>query len=470
MAQTPSPLSATEAAAEPESPPSDRDVVVVGGGLAGLTAALDLAEAGVRTTLIERRPYVGGKTFSFQDHEANVELDNGQHIYLRCCTAYRALIDRLGLHEQVRLQSRLKLPVLDPASGKRAAIESWPSWLPPPLNLAASIVRLPHISWREKLLLGRAILPIWRMGAKGRRRLDDVSFGDWLLQHGQSQRVIDRFWDLIVLPICNDRCGAVSARQAIMVFQVGLLADAHAADIGVATVGLSHIADRALARFREAGGRARLGVSVEAVDADGARATGVRLRNDERIPASAVLLALPPTQAVALLPADWRAQAGFAQLAQFEYAPIVNVHLHWDRPVMDDDFVVVLDPAVQYVFNRSRILGIEGPGQWLACSLSGAHDETTLPQSTLAEAAIAGIRRAFPRAQQAEVLHWRVVKEPEATFRPRPGSAARRAGAQTSVPNLLLAGAWTDTEWPATMESAVRSGHAAATAYLNANR
>ncbi len=454
------------APATPQLDGTAAPVVVVGGGLAGLTAALDLADAGVRTVLIEKRPYVGGKTYSFMDSTTGMELDNGQHVYLRCCTAYRALIERLGLHDSVRLQRRLRLPVLDPRTGRRSAIESWPPWLPAPLNLGWSILRSAHLTWPEKLRLGRAALPIRRMGAKGRRKLDGVSFGDWLRAHGQSDRVIERFWDLIVLPTCNDAADQISAQQALMVFQVGLFQDAHGADIGIATAGLSHIAETALRQFQAAGGEARLGRGVEALTCDDDRVTGVRLAGGEQIPADGVVLALPPNGAVLLLPERWRHRSGFKDLSTFEFAPIVNVHVEWDRPVLAEEFVVVLDPAVQYVFNRSRILGREGQGQWLACSLSGAHREATMPQAAIAEAAIAGLRRALPDARDAKVLRWRVVKEPEATFRPLPGTASRRPQPVTSVPNLLLAGAWTDTEWPATMESAVRSGHAAAKALL----
>ena len=357
-------------------------VAVVGGGLAGLTAALDLADAGVRTVLIEKRPYVGGKTYSFMDSTTGMELDNGQHVYLRCCTAYRALIERLGLHDSVRLQRRLRLPVLDPGTGRRSAMESWPPWLPAPLNLGWSILRSAHLTWPEKLRLGQAALPIRRMGSEGRRKLDGVSFGDWLRAHGQSDRVIERFWDLIVLPTCNDAADQVSAQQALMVFQVGLFQDAHGADIGMATAGLSHIAETALRQFQAAGGEARLGRGVEALTCDGDRGsgdrvrgdhvTGVRLAGGERIPADGVVLALPPNGAVLLLPERWRHRSGFKELSTFEFAPIVNVHVEWDRPVLAEEFVAVLDPAVQYVFNRSRILGREGQGQWLACSLSGA--------------------------------------------------------------------------------------------------
>ncbi len=445
-------------------------VVVVGGGLAGLTCALDLAEAGLATTLIERRPFVGGKTFSFVDPKSGAELDNGQHVYLRCCTAYIALIERLGLQDDVQLQPRLRVPVLDPETGVMGAIAALPGPLPAPLNLAWSMLRFPHLRRRERLALGRAALPLLRMSDDARRRLDDRSFGDWLRAHGQSQRVIERFWDLVVLPTCNDTSDAVSAAQAAYVFQTGLLRDAHGADMGIARVGLSRIAEAARERFESAGGWTRLGARAGGlIDRDG-RAGGVALAGGP-VEADAVVLALPPNQASALLPGDWRGRRGLDALDAFRYSPIVNVHLRWDRPLLRDDFVAVLDPDVQYVFNRTRIGGRgdteSDGGQWITVSLSGAHDQAARPQADVAATTIAALRRAFPASRGAPppaVTHWRVVKEMEATFRPAPGVAALRPGPVTGVERLFLAGAWTDTQWPATMESAVRSGHAAAAA------
>jgi squalene-associated FAD-dependent desaturase len=445
-------------------------VVVVGGGLAGLACALRLAEGNVATTLVERRPYPGGKTFSFADTTSGIEIDNGQHLFLRCCTAYRSFIDRLGLSGQMMLQPHLRVPVLDPASGRRSEIAAKPNWMPAPLQLGWSLLRFVHLSWREKLGLGRAALPLWRMGASGRRKLDDGSFADWLRARGQSDRVIDRFWDLIVLPTCNDRSAAVSAQQAAMVFQVGLLDGAHNADIGLPRVGLSRIADAAVEAIEARSGEVRRATTVRALEPgpDGVSRVTFADGSSERV--AAVVLAVPPNAAERLLPAAWREHEDLASLSAFEYSPIVNVHVHWDRTVMDDTFVAVLDPSLQYVFNRSRINSslaeAGGDDQWLACSLSGAHDVVGRTKKEIAEETIEALRRAFPPARAAMVLHWNVVTEREATFRASPGTARHRLGAETSIDNLFLAGAWTDTEWPGTMESAVLSGEAAAAAVL----
>ncbi len=442
-----------------DSPP----IVVVGAGLAGLCAAIDLAEAGRRTVLIERRPFAGGKAYSFRDPRSGMELDNGQHIYLRCCTAYISLLRKLGLRSQMLEQEHLRVPVHKPESGITSPIEATPS-LPPPLHLAASLLRYRHLNWRQKVRLGHPIWTMLRMGDEGRRELDDISFADWLRDQGQSAETVRSFWDLIVLPTCNSRSEAVSARQAILVFQLGLLRDSRAAEIGIAKVGLSTVADRAIECFRVAGGELRFGSTLSSMDHDNECVTSLALANGEHIEASGAILAITPQRLKAALTDAWKQR--FSALDEFAVSPIVNIHLELDRSVLVESFVAVLDDALQYVFNRSLITGQDGPSQWLTCSLSGAYAAAEQPQRRIVETTLAALRRAFPNAEEANLLQWRVVKELDATFLPRPGLAPYRLGPTTSIRNLVLAGAWTDTEWPATMESAVRSGQAAAAAVL----
>ena len=457
----------------------DAPIAVIGGGLAGLAAALDLAEAGLPTLLIERRPFVGGKAFSFRDPQHGVELDNGQHITMRCCTALQALMERVGCDDIVRYQPGLRVPVIDPANSadgvnplsadlaaSRPRLLRWLTWspspIPAPLHLASSVLAYPHLSLIERLNLGRALLPMRRMSESQRRGLDRTSFGAWLRQQGQSDRAVERFWDLIILPTCNDRCDRVSAAQAMQVFRDGFLFDSRAGDIGLFRRGLGEVAQAALTRFRDLGGRTLLGRAIDSLEISSGDAVGVRFSLGDPIPIRGAILALPPHRALELLPDAWRKREPFWRLAQHQTQAIVNIQLHWDRPVFDDDFAAVLDPDVQFVFNRSRLQSWDGPGQWLSVSISGARDLLAASNDDIAARAADGLRRALPAARDAELIAARVIREAEATFRPLPGIAAHRVGPRTAVPNLALAGAWTDTRWPATMESAVRSGHAAA--------
>ena len=446
--------------------PDSAPIAVIGGGLAGLTAALDLAERQQPTILFERRPFVGGKAFSFTDPDHDVVLDNGQHITMRCCTEFDALLRRIGLRDIVRYQRALNVRVIDPEPRARSNIYSLGLPLPAPLHLAWSILNYQHLSLSERSRIGVAIWAMRDLGERERRELDRQTFAAWLRKQGQTRGVIERFWDLIILPTCNDSSELVSAAQAIQVIQTGFLRNTRAADIGLFRRGLGEVADTVLARAREAGAEARLGERIAAIEVADGRAVAVRTSAGERVAVGGVVLALPPHHALETLPAALRMREPFWRLDQFTTSPIVNVHLKWSAPVMTHDFAVVLDPFVQYIFNRTRLHGWSGDAQWVTCSLSGAHEIVGLPQEQIVDRSVAGMRRALRRAADPEVLAARVVKETEATFRPAPGILAHRVGARTPIANLTLAGAWTDTRWPATMESAVRSGHAAAAALL----
>lgn len=434
-------------------------VAVVGAGLAGLTAALDLARAGRRVLLIERRPYAGGKAFSFRDPIDGAELDNGQHVTMRCCTALHALLEQVGAAGLVRYQPALRVPVLDPRSGRAGAILSAPR-LPAPFHLAPSILRYPHLGMVEKAALGRALAPMARIARRGGALPDDETFAGWLRRHGQGERAIAEFWDLIIRPTCNDRSDAVSAAQAFQVFRDGFLADPHAADIGLFQGGLSAISDAVLRRFAEHGGQTLFECRARGVGTAESGALRVELGGAGPIEAAAIVLALPPAAAAALLPAEWRARGPFDALDRFATSPIVNVHMRWDREIAAEPITAVLDDRLQFVFARPAPEG----GQWLTASLSAAREQAAMPQEEVAADAERAVRGAWPAARGAALVRWRVIKERDATFRPLPGIAAARPGPATPIPGLVLAGAWTDTGWPATLESAVRSGRAAAAA------
>jgi squalene-associated FAD-dependent desaturase len=456
---------------------SQAPIAVIGGGLAGLSASLDLVDAGRPVVLLERRPFAGGKAYSFDDPKHGVVLDNGQHITMRCCTEFQAFLERIDCADIVRYQEHLEVAVIDPESrGHRVSVISSRQprglarlglpLLPAPLHMFPSMATYEHLSLSEKARLALAFQPIRRMSEFERLALDRQSFGTWLLEHGQTERVIERFWDLIVLPTCNDRCQDVSTSQAIQVFQEGFSSNPRAADIGMFTRGLGQVADAALKKLRQCGARVELNVNVSAILTDGTDAAAIRYGRGEQINVSAVILALPPNAAFNLIPSAWRRREPFWRLNQHEVSPIINVHMQWDRAVMQRDFVAALDPDAQFIFHRSQIHGWQTPPHWISVSLSGAHELVELPQQEIIERVERAVRRTLRTTSGAQLLAARVVKEAEATFRPTPGMNAHRVGPRTSISNLALAGAWTATGWPATMESAVRSGRAGARAIL----
>jgi squalene-associated FAD-dependent desaturase len=431
-------------------------MAVIGGGLAGLAAAIECADGGADVTLYESRQRLGGATFSVD--RKGYWIDNGQHVLLRCCVSYESFLRRLGVERLVAMQPRLHLPVLRP--GKKPAYLSR-AHLPAPLHLASTLLGYAPLRVRERFSALRAGAALRRLDPDD-PELDLVTFGDWLRAHGQSPRAIASLWNLIAQPTLNVSADDASLAQAVQVFRTGLLDSAAACDIGVSSVPLQHLhGDAAAAALDEAGARVMLGAPVQAVERElGALRVVLRDRTD---PAHAVISAVPHGAAGDLLPPG---AVDIAALAALEDGPIVNLHVHYDRRVLGAMLAAALDSPVQWLFDRTEASGVEG-GQLVVVSLSDARAEIGEPVATLRERYLPALARLLPAAAAAEVLDFTVTREPRATFRPVPGSRRLRPTERTEVPGVYLAGAWTDTGWPATMEGAVRSGVLAARAALS---
>ncbi|MEV8312103.1 hydroxysqualene dehydroxylase HpnE [Streptomyces flavidovirens] len=437
--------------------------VVVGGGLAGVTAALQLADADMRVTLLEGRPRLGGLAFSFRRGELTV--DNGQHVYLRCCTAYRWFLDRVEGAGLAPLQSRLDVPVLDvgrPAGPRLGRLRR--TALPVPLHLAASLATYPHLSLAERASVGRAALALKKLDPAD-PALDGVDFATWLGRHGQSPRTIEALWDLVGVATLNATAPDASLGLAAMVFKTGLLSEPGAADIGWAHVPLGDLHDT-LARkaLDSAGVRTGLRTRVSSISRSVSGGWSVGTAAGERIEADAVVLAVPQRETHALLPEGVIDDPG--RLLDIGTAPILNVHVVYDRKVLRRPFFAALGSPVQWVFDRTESSGLGGGGQYLAVSQSAARGEIDAPVAELRARYLSELERLLPAARGAGVRDFFVTRERTATFAPTPGVGRLRPGARTHAPGLYLAGAWTATGWPATMEGAVRSGITAAGAAL----
>ncbi|MBW5249152.1 FAD-dependent oxidoreductase [Streptomyces sp. P01-B04] len=436
--------------------------VVIGGGLAGVTAALRLADAGLDVTLLEGRPRLGGLAFSFRRGELTV--DNGQHVYLRCCTAYRWFLDRVDGAALAPLQNRLDVPVLDvgrlagPRLGRLRR-----NGLPVPLHLAAGLAAYPHLSLAERASVGRAALALGRLDPDD-PALDDIDFGSWLARHGQSPRTVEALWDLVGVATLNATAPNSSLALAAKVFKTGLLSEPGAADIGWASVPLGDVHDTLSRKALDSAGvrtelRTRAGALTRTDDGRWVVDTGA-----ERIEADTVVLAVPQREAHDLLPEG--AIDAPERLLEIGTSPILNVHVVYDRKVLRQPFFAALGSPVQWVFDRTEASGLTGPGQYLAVSQSAAHEEIELPVAELRARYLPELERLLPAARGAGIRDFFVTRERTATFAPAPGVGRLRPGTRTRVPGLFLAGAWTATGWPATMEGAVRSGAGAADAAL----
>lgn len=444
--------------------------VVIGGGLAGITAALALAKAGHEVTLLEAKPRLGGATMSFT--RDGLVVDTGQHVFLRCCTAYRGLLDRLGMTAQAPLQPRFDVTVVAP--GKRAVMRR--RRVPAPLHMLPALLGYPFLNWRQRFRLASAALAFQRLDPAD-PATDELRLGDWLEAHGQDERTRRVLWDLFSVSSLNVPGDDASLALAAVVVRTGLLGKADAADIGVPALPLGELHGSAAARvLAKLGATVRLQAKVTSIEPKGEGEFIVRLARsggapgaaegqggdgEEVIVGDAVVLAVPHEQAAKLLPAGALPAQTVDGWTGLGAAPIVNVHVIYDRKVMDVPFAAAVDSPVQWVFDRTRISGMHArgeAGQYLALSQSAAGSYADLPVARLREIFLPALEELFPAARQATVTEFFVTREKRATFRQVPGTARLRPGATTDLPGLVLAGSWTDTGWPDTMEGAVRSG------------
>ena len=436
-------------------------VVVVGGGLAGMASALRLVRAGCEVALVERRPFLGGRAFSFRDPETGAVIDNGQHVLVGACHRLRAFLAAIGSPPDAFTRQRaLSVPILD-GLGRRATLAAAP--LPAPFHLLPALLGYRHLGLRDRLRVARDARAL--AGASDRAPLEDVSFGDWLESRGSSGAAIERFWEPLVTPALN-----VPAREANVPLTGFFLEHAFWRGRGEGAVwlprtGLSEaIGEPGLAALKAAGVAVVLGERAQSVPVEEGRAIGVELSGGGTLSADAVVSALAPRELDGLLSGE--AGSGYAAVGA---APIVNAYLWYDRPVADVAFAGTFGSPLQWVFDRERLLGADrAGGHCLGISLSAADEWIDLPKDAIAERLDAAVERVFPRRRGARLEAYAVVKEPRATFRADPGCIRRRPHPRGPVDGLWLAGDWTDTGWPATMEGAVRSGERAAEAALAA--
>ncbi|HEX9031361.1 MAG TPA: hydroxysqualene dehydroxylase HpnE [Streptosporangiaceae bacterium] len=429
-----------------------RHVVVIGGGLSGLSASIALRDAGLDITMVEARPRLGGAASSYQ--RGDLTVDNGQHVFLRCCTSYLELIERLGATGSVAIQERFDVTVLSP--GGQARLRR--TGLPSPLHMTGALNRYRHLSMGQRLRVARAALAL-RLLDPADPELDRIRLGDWLAARGQDERTRRVLWDLFVVSSLNIAGDEASLSLATTVIKTALLGARDAADIGMAKVPLGDLHGRAAADLL-----ARIGVQVRlATKASGVRPLeggGIEVAaGGEVLRADAVVLAVPAGQAARL--AGGAGVEASDRWADLGASPIVNVHLVYDRPVTHLPLAAAVDSPVQWVFDKTRQSGVAA-GQYLAVSLSAADDYVDVPVATLREQFVPAMEGLFPAAAQARITDFFVTRERRATFRQGPGAGGIRPGSQTPVRGLVVAGAWTDTGWPDTMEGAVRSGHNAA--------
>jgi squalene-associated FAD-dependent desaturase len=426
-------------------------VLIIGGGLAGLAAATVLAPREIRVTLIESRGRLGGRASSFADSATGQLIDTCQHVSMGCCTNLAHFFRAVGVAHLIQRQPTLYFMTPDRRVSRFQA-----GILPAPLHLAGSFLRAHYLTLREKLRIAYG-LHCLRRESEG----SDPPFQEWLDQHGQTPRIVNRFWGLVLVSALNESPDRIGLRYARKVFIDGFLRHRRGFEVEVPSVPLACLYGDELQNWLSAHNVAVLSNSAaRSLVLAGDRVESVRLRGGETIRPDWIIAAVPFDRLVDLLPAEFvDAQPYFAKLRRLETSPITSVHLWYRRPVMDLPHVVLIDSIGQWVFNR----GETTPGEfYLQVVVSAARQFRSLGHDEVQRQIADELSRLFPAAKANNVHRSRVVTEHAATFSAVPGVDQWRPDQSSPLANLFVSGDWTATGWPATMEGAVRSGYLAA--------
>jgi squalene-associated FAD-dependent desaturase len=469
------------------SVPLQSTVAIAGGGLAGLAAACALSDAGFGVTLFEKRPFLGGRASSYEHPGTGEVVDNCQHVLFRLCTNLVEFYERIGVADQIRWFDQMNF--IEPG-GRISVMKS--SLLPAPMHTAPSFLGFPFLCAADKLAITRALVPI----TLTEQRDDGRSFQEWLDQHGQTKTAVARFWRPILVSALSEELDRISISAAAQVVRESMKSP-RARQMGVPMIPLTDLYNAAGDYVRARGGEIHFRCSLENFVAE---KTGVRVRLADSERRFDYLIAALPFDALGrTLPDAAESAALREKISHFENSPITGIHFWFDRQISDLDHAVLLDRTIQWMFHKSRLQpmrmqqnpplanssGVEHPregheftraasapsgdrasapggGSYVELVVSSSKTLIEKSRSEIIELTLGELREFFPAAREANLVKSTVIKEVNATYSPRPGIDAHRPGAVTVWPRVFLAGDWTATGWPATMEGAVRSGYRAA--------
>jgi zeta-carotene desaturase len=442
--------------------PSQLTVAIAGGGLAGLAAACALSDAGLRVTLFEKRPFLGGRASSYEHPGTGEVVDNCQHVLFRVCTNLVKFYEHIGVSDQIRWFDQMNF--IEPG-GRVSVMKSSP--LPAPLHTAPSFLHFPFLSATDKLAITRALAPLTLMAQPD----NGQSFQQWLDSHGQTKNAVARFWHPILISALSEELHRISVSAAAQVVRESMKTPA-ARHMGVPTLPLTDLYNAAGNYVCSHGGTVDFRCPVESFAADASKVR-VRVRGKEGAEETFdyLVLALPFDALESLLPAEAASASIREKIAHFENSPITGIHLWFDRQISDLDHAVLLDRTIQWMFHKSRLQPMRtksengtGAGSYIELVVSSSKTLIDKSRTEIVDLALSEVREFFPAAREANLVKSTVIKEVNATYSPRPGIDAHRPTPVTPWPRVFLAGDWTATGWPATMEGAVRSGYLAAEA------
>ena len=447
-------------------------MIVIGGGLAGLAAGVALAESGWRVRLFEQRPFLGGRATSYVLPDGE-HVDNCQHVTLGCCTNLDDFYRRIGSADKIKFFDRLLF--LDP-QGRRGEMQA--GILPAPFHMTGSFAKFAPLTLQDKLSIARAMLTILRTSGHP-RDLDQptpISMLEWLRRQRQTKGAIERFWRVVLVSALDEELEKTDARYGIDVFWKAFLSNRTGYRMGVPIVPLAELYDGCKSFIEGKNGEVHLRSPVRGLRVENGTLSAVKFDNDREESADAYIFAIPHTTFAELLPAEiTENDPAFRNLQNLKDAPITGVHFWFDREVTAEPFITLLDTTTQWVFNKTALYASPAHtengknltnGHYLQLVISASYDLLQKPRQEIIDLCLKEVRQALPAARDANLVKATVIKEAAATFSPEPGVDRWRPSQETNISKLFLAGDWTATGWPATMEGAVRSGYLAAEAVL----
>jgi len=453
-------------------------VTVVGGGVAGMSAACALAEAGFAVRLVERRGYLGGRASSYLHPGVDEVIDNCQHVVFGCCTNVMEFYRRIGVAEKIQFTGEMTM--IEPG-GRRSTLGPFrvgPFALPAPLHGLPRLMAARAFTWGDKLALARGFGAVARGDAKD----PNENLADWLRRHKQTHGAVERFWRLVIASALNAEIETISVPYAAMVIRGLFMDSAFGGEMGMSRVPLSELYAGVAEFLQSRGSELVLNTTIEGGEQDeetwqwvlrtrSSAAGAGEMRSDY------VVVALPfegMAKLVPGLPPSEAAETLARQIEQHEHWPLCSVHLWFDREITELDHAVLLDREIHWLYNQTRLQGrgLQGrptdEGHYIELVISATRSFAALTREEAIEQAMRELAEFFPAVREAKLIKAALVKEVRATFGVPPGIDAARPGAVSPWPGLFLAGDWVRTGWPSTMESAARSGHIAAEALCGA--
>lgn len=435
------------------------DVLIIGGGLAGLTAAVDLSSRGVSVMLVEQRQHLGGRTYSFVHPETGDEVDNGQHLLMGCYHSTLRYLQTIGSLKFTDVQRNLSIFFRHPDQ-RTDRLQA--ASLPAPLNVVVGLLRLTTLTFAQRLALVRVGRELLLRDPDNDTYLQSITVNRWLDNLKQSPETKKYLWDIIAIGALNDSTDRISAALFVKVLKSAFFGSRKNSSMVLPTVGLSSVlVDPAADFIRKHGGTIRLNTPIYHLECSGSSVTHVQLESGETIYPGSVISSVPYYD----IPRVFRhpESIGLTGASAFVSSPIVTIHLWFDSHFVKEKFTAMIDSPLHWVFNKTLMYTKRSEGlMYLSIVVSGAHEMVDRNKDDIVQMAYDELKRFYPSASLSTIVHSLVMKEKRATFSPTVSVARHRPTHHTAIQNLFLSGDWTDTRLPATIEGAVQSGYAAA--------